>query len=200
MTPTQQCFDRANRSTKYATRALVILAVIFLILTIVGLAGCQNVGPKHSFDRGGATLDTPSPVTIDIHDNDKRGTATGVGPARWTSITEGEVQTFQTGTVPRDMWVKKAADGGVQFNLSSGTDVVAQDVKFDPATGAFSVGTFSTNASTPLQAHNEAYDRLVDYWKALAAEQKEAHIADLEAMKETAPQLANLILGIVSGL
>ncbi len=200
MTSTQQCFDRANRSTHYATRALVILAVIFLILTIFGLVGCQNVGPKHAFNRDGSKLETPSPVTLDIQDDDKRGTATGVGPARYTNISENAVETFQTGTVPRDMWVKKAADGTVQFNLSSGSDVVAQDVEFNPATGAFTVGTFSTNASTPLQAHNEAYDRLVSYWTALAAEQKEAHIADLEAMKETAPQLANLILGIVAGL
>ena len=62
---------------------------------------------------------------------------------------------------PRDMWVKKLRRTARDVQPSSGTDVVAQDVKFDPATGAFSVGTFSTNASTPLQAHNEAYDRLV---------------------------------------
>ena len=195
-----EMYAKANRSLSNATRWLYLLAALFLLLTIMSLTGCQNVGPKHTFDRGGATLDTPSPVTLDIADNDKRGTATGVGPARWTSITEGEVQTFQTGTVPRDMWVKKAADGAVQFNLASGTDVVAQDVKFDPATGAFSVGTFSTNASTPLQAHNEAYDRLVAYWTSLSEDQKQARLADVEALKVTAPELADLILGIVSGL
>lgn len=200
MTPTQQCFDRANRSTHYATRALVILAVIFLILTIFGLAGCQNVGPKHTFDRGGATLDTPSPVTLDIQDDDKRGTATGVGPARWTSITEGEVQTFQTGSTPRDMWVKKNPDGTLQFNLSSGTDVRAKGVEFDATTGSFKLGEMDLSASEPIRAGNEAYDRLVAYWTSLSADQKEAHLADVEALKVTAPELADLILGIVSGL
>lgn len=176
---------------KYAALVLIPMAM---------LGACQQIGPKHTFDRGGATLDTPSPVTLDIQDNDKRGTATGVGPARWTSITEGEVQTFQTGSTPRDMWVKKNPDGTVQFNLSSGTDVRAKGVEFDAATGSFKLGEMNLSASEPIRAGNEAYDRLVAYWTTLSKEQKEAHLADVEALKVTAPELADLILGIVAGL
>lgn len=173
---------------------------IVLIAGLATLTACQNVGPKHTFDRGGATLDTPSPVTLDIQDNDKRGTATGVGPARWTSITEGEVQTFQTGSTPRDMWVKKNPDGTLQFNLSSGTDVRAKGVEFDATTGSFKLGEMDLSASEPIRAGNEAYDRLVAYWTSLSADQKEARLADVEALKVTAPELADLILGIVAGL
>lgn len=198
---TNECFSPAFRGISTARRVVVAIAIVCALVTLAGALGaCQQVGPKHSFDRGGSTLDTPSPVTLDIQDDSKRGTATGVGPARWTSITEGEVQTFQTGTTPRDMWVRKTPDGAVQFNLSSGSDVVAQNVEFDAVTGTFKVGAFSTNASEPVRAGNEAYDRLVAYWTSLSDDQKAARLAEVEALKVTAPELADLILGIVTGL
>lgn len=164
------------------------------------MSGCQNVGPSAGFTREGAHLMTPSPVTLDIQDNDKRGTASGVGPARFTSITQNEVQTMQTGTTPRDLFFVKDKEGVVRFNLSSGTDIQAEGLDFDVTTGSFRVDKFGTSSSEPLRAGNEAYDRLVAYWAALSADQKEARLAEIEALKVTAPELADLILGIVTGL
>ena len=68
-----QSFARANRNAHIATRIMGVVALVFLLLTLIGIAsGCQNVGEqKHTFDRGGATIEKPSPVTLDIQDNDK---------------------------------------------------------------------------------------------------------------------------------
>jgi hypothetical protein len=174
---------------------------LLLLFCLVMLApGCQQVGPKNVIDRQTTSLESASPVTLQIEDADKKGVANGVGPARFTSITEGEVQTFQTGTTPRDLWVRKGTDGAVQVNLSSGTDIQAEGLEFDAGTGSFKVKRFGTSSSEPLRAGNEAYDRLVAYWTSLSQDQKEARLAEIDAMKVTAPELADLILGIVSGL
>jgi hypothetical protein len=176
--------------------------VILLALTagMIGMIGCQNVGPENTITRDNTTLRNGSPVTLQIEDADKKGIASGVGPARFTSITQDEVQTMQTGTTPRDLFLAKLPDGTIRFNLSSGTDIQAEGVTFDAAAGSFRVDRFGTSASEPLRAGNEAYDRLIVYWASLTEAQKQARLAEIEAMKVTAPELADLILGIVTGL
>jgi hypothetical protein len=170
------------------------------LLACVGMIGCQNVGPENTITRDNTTLRNGSPVTLQIEDHDKKGIASGVGPARFTSITQDEVQTMQTGTTPRDLFLAKLPDGTIRFNLSSGTDIQAEGVTFDAAAGSFRVDRFGTSASEPLRAGNEAYDRLVTYWVSLTDAQKQARLAEIEALKLTAPELADLILGIVTGL
>ena len=161
--------------------AWVVLLVVLLALTILS-TGCTRVGSKWSSDRDGRPIvENGSPVTLQIEDADKKGTANGIGPARFTSITEGEVQTMQTGTVPRDLWLK--LPNGAQFNLSSGTDIMAEGVTFNPATGAFSVKTFGTSASDPLKAHNEGLATWSQYLNHLASMSVEARKAELDAIK-----------------
>lgn len=177
------------------------IVLVCLALAVFSLLGaCQQIGPKSSIDRQQTTIEGGSPVTLQIEDADKKGIANGVGPARFTSITEGEVQTFQTGTTPRDLWVRKTPDGSLQFNLSSGTDVQAEGLEFDAGTGSFKVKRFGTSSSEPIRAGNEAYDRLVAYWTSLSQDQKEARLAEIDALKVTAPELADMLVSIFAGL
>jgi len=189
------------------TRVGPVIAFALMSTVTLGMAsfamlmsGCQNVGPENTITRDNTTLRNGSPVTLQIEDADKKGIASGVGPARFTSITQDEVQTMQTGTTPRDLFLAKLPDGTIRFNLSSGTDIQAEGVTFDAAAGSFRVDRFGTSASEPLRAGNEAYDRLIVYWASLTEAQKQARLAEIEAMKVTAPELADLILGIVTGL
>jgi hypothetical protein len=180
--------------------ALISTATLGMASLAMLMSGCQNVGPENTITRDNTTLRNGSPVTLQIEDADKKGIASGVGPARFTSITQDEVQTMQTGTTPRDLFLAKLPDGTIRFNLSSGTDIQAEGVEFDAAAGSFRVDRFGTSASEPLRAGNEAYDRLVTYWVNLTDAQKQARLAEIEALKLTAPELADLILGIVTGL
>lgn len=185
-----------------ASRLVIGLAMFAVGFLLVGFSpGCQSVDtPHNSFDRGGATLDNPSPVTLHIQDNDKVGTTSGVGPSRWTSITGDEIQTLQTGSTPRDFFLAILPDGTKKFNLSSGTDVVAKGVEINAATGDVKIAEFGTNASEPIRAHNEAFDKLVAYWTSLPQIQKDALVAEMDAAKVIAPTAANMIDAIVKAL
>lgn len=177
-----------------------VLAFVFLIILATWGIGCSPVGPRAKFTRADASIETPSPVTLDIADDDKRGTATGTGPARYTSITGAEVSTFQSGTTPRDLFVRLLPDGSRQINLSSGTDIIAEGVEFDAGSGSFKVRKFGTTSSEPLRAGNEAYDRLVTYWRALSADQREARIAEIRAVESIAPDVRDMLIALLTGL
>jgi hypothetical protein len=164
--------------------------------------GCgRRVGSTATFDSGGRpSFVNGSPVTLSIEDSEKRGFANGIGPARFTSITGEEVQTFQTGTTPRDLFLSRNPDGTIQFNLSSGTDVTAEGVKVDPSTGAVTIAKFGTSSSEPLRAGAEAYEALTKYWAARDEASKQAIIAELETVKATAPTAAGVIEKIIATL
>ncbi len=172
-------------------------AAIFIMLAGIAagqlLAGCQGIGPSVGITRSDTKLEAASPVTLQIEDADKKGTANGVGPARYTSITEDRVETMQTGTTPRDLWLRKLPDGTFQFNLSSGTDIQAEGLEFDPVTGGVRVAKFGTSASEPIRASNEAYDRLVEFWKSLTQAQRDALAAEMDTIKSVAPTAANVL-------
>lgn len=173
------------------------LALGSLIVFTLLAGGCQQVGPKGTYTRTAATVETPSPNTLNIQDNDKIGTANGVGPARYTSVTEGEIQTMSSGVTPRDLWYRKLADGTVQFNLSSGTDIEAEGVEIDPASGTFKVAKFGTSASKPLEALGQANAALAAYWTALSTDQRAARIAELEAASKAGDTFAPVILTLI---
>jgi len=188
----------ASPSSGFPLAALIglLLAATLLVL----LAGCQQVGPRSDITRATTTLENGSPVTLQIEDADKKGVASGVGPARYTSITQDEVQTFQTGTTPRDLFLVKQPDGTLRFNLSSGTDIQAEGLEFDAATGGFRVAKFGTSASEPLRAANEAYDRLVAWWKALSADQRAAFESQVRATEAIAPGAIDALFTFLTGL
>lgn len=171
------------RNTDEFTQWLVwTVLLVFAFAALLLAPGCTRVGSKWSSDRDGRPIvENGSPVTLQIEDADKKGTANGIGPARFTSITEGEVQTMQTGTIPRDLWLK--LPNGAQFNLSSGTDIYAEGVAFNPSTGSFNVKVFGTSASEPLRAHNEGLATWSAYLNHLASMSVEARKAELDAIK-----------------
>lgn len=192
---------REERTEGTVTALLVLLgAVICATISALVMTGCQPVGPKASITRDSTELASTSPVTLQIEDADKKGVASGIGPARYTSITGDEVQTFQTGTTPRDLWLELRPDGTRKLNLSSGTDIQIEGLTVDPESGAIAVAKFGTSSSDPIRAGNEAYDRLVAYWTSLSEAQKEARLAEIDALKVTAPEIAEFILKTISGL
>jgi hypothetical protein len=175
-------------------RSFFVSLISVAILCVCGFGCSQNdIGSNFGADaQGRPKLVNPSPVTLTIEDQDKRGVANGVGPARFTSITAEEVQTFQSGTTPRDLFVK--LPDGSQINLSSGTDINAEGLAFNPKTGEFKVAKFGTQASEPLRAGNEAYDRLVAYWQTRDEASKQAILAELQAI-EAGASVAGGVLG-----
>lgn len=170
----------------------------------IALSGCSMpnpVGGRVTQSAGDVALDSPGPNTLTIVDGAKSGSATGAGPARYTSITEGQVQTIQTGTVPRDLFVRVAPDGSKQFNLSTGTDIQAKGLKFDTLTGNLSIAEFSTLTSEPLRAANEGLDRVAKMMETLTPAQRDAQIRFWEVQEAAATGISkNIIAGILAGL
>lgn len=171
------------------------LSALLVCASFFGVAACQPVGPTASISRKKTDLASPSPVTLQIEDDAKKGVASGVGPAKYTFIGPDGIQSMQTGSTPRELWAKMA--NGTELQLSSGSDISIEGLTYDPATNALTVRKFGTSASEPLRAGNEAYDRLVSYWQTLSAEQRQARMADLEAIKAVTPTAANLISEVV---
>jgi hypothetical protein len=171
-------------------KSINVLTILSLVCLTGGCTNLNPIGNRITQKMDNTLVENGSPVTLTIADGAKSGTATGTGPARFTSITESEIQTIQTGTVPRDLWVKLLPDGTRQFNLSTGTDIRAKDVKVNPVTGEISIGEFSTIASEPLRAANEGLDRFIEIVKTLAPEQRQAIVAQLEAQRDAATGIA----------
>lgn len=179
----------------------VLVGCILLAAAILACGCGRRVGSTATYDSGGRpSFVNGSPVTLSIEDSEKRGFANGIGPARFTSITGAEVQTFQTGTTPRDLFLSRNPDGTIQFNLSSGTDVTAEGVKVNPNTGEVTIAKFGTSSSEPLRAGAEAYEVLVQYWQGRDQASKDAIIAELEAVKAVTPTAAGMIEKIVAAL
>lgn len=175
-------------------RHIVSFALASLAAAVLCTFGCAaKIGSQSDFDSTKSSITNGSPVVLDIRDADKSGTASGVGPARYTSITGDHVQTMQSGTIPRDVFATVNADGSIQFNLSSGSDISAKGVEFNPATKALKVAEFSTLTSEPLRAHNEAYDRLVAYWASRDEASKQAILAQLDTIKSISSDIVPLI-------
>lgn len=173
---------------------LGLLVGAMLLLALLPLAGCgqKDIGGAFSNDKAGrAQITNPSPVTLQIEDADKKGIANGPGPARFTSITADQVQTFQSGTTPRDMFLQ--LPDGTKLNLSSGTDIAVKGLDFNPKTGSIKVAEFGTNSSEPLRAGNEAYDRLVAYWNSRDEASKQAILAELQTVEAVAPVAAGVV-------
>ena len=174
------------------------------ILALACMAGCSMpnpVGGRVTQTAADVAIDSPGPNTLSIVDDVKSGSVSGAGPARYTSITGDHVQTIQTGTVPRDVFIKLNADGSKQFNLSTGTDIKAKGLKFDAKTGGFSIESFETIASEPLRANNEGLDRVVKIVQTLTPAQRDAQIRYWELQEAAATGISqNIIGGILAGL
>lgn len=178
------------------------LCLVVCAVAAALLGGCVGekqvaVGSSSDFDRDKSVVRNGGPVVLDIRDAAKSGTASGVGPARYTSIGPDSIETMQSGTVPRDLFVEIRPDGTVKTNLSSGTDIKAGSVKYDPVSKSFEVHDFATSTSEPLRAHAEAYDRLVAYWNSRDAASKEVLLKQLEVsgdvVKSVAPEFFALV-------
>lgn len=176
-------------------------ATILIVFALCGF-GCSipnPVGGSSTQTIDGSQIDAPSPVTLSIVDKNKAGTASGTGPARFTSVTGEGVQTLQTGTVPRDLFLQ--LPDGTKLNLSTGTDINAEGLKFNPQTGSFEVAKFSTVTSEPIRASNEGLDRLIQIINTLTPAQKEAQLAYFDSQAKVAEGITKAVLeAVIAGL
>jgi hypothetical protein len=172
-------------------------------MLIAGLSGCSaTVGDKAT--QAADKIDTVNrgPTSARMVDKD-RGTLAldGAGPGRYLYLDKDSVETQSTGSTNRSMFYDGATG---RFVLDSGSDVTAEGVEIRPngdgKLGLVKIEKFSTISSEPTRASNEAYDRLAEVWKARDEASKEAILAEIDALKITAPEIADAIIGLLSGL
>lgn len=167
------------------------------------LSGCSGtIGDKATQVADKIDTVNRGPTSVRMVDVE-RGTLSGdgVGPGRYTYLNENGVETQTTGITPRTMYWDGASK---RLVLDSGTDINAKGVEVrvngEGNIGLIKIDEFGTLASAPTRATNEAYDRLAEVWKARDEASKEAILAEIDALKITAPEIADAIIGLLSGL
>lgn len=179
--------------------------VTVLFLAAMLMAACVQTelapGTRATIGADGPRIDNASPNTLQFDagsaDVGERISSGGVGPASYTVTTDGESRSWRVSQASTEVSLLLNPDGRVSLNSSSGKDVTAkaESVNFDPATRKIAMKNvqFGTDASTPIRAQNEAYDRLVTYWTALSADQRAAVLAQLETQGEIGKTLGDLL-------
>ncbi|MBY0261916.1 MAG: hypothetical protein K2Q20_06210 [Phycisphaerales bacterium] len=185
-----------------ASSLLVGLAMFAYAFMAGLLGGCQVESnmPRSTFDQGGATVNSPSPVILDSTDSSGRITSAGVGPSSFTSITADQIQTFRNGSVPRDIFFRKGADGTWQIGASAGDKVSASNVEIDPNNAVLKIGSIIADTAEPVRAQNEAFKDLVPNWNKLSDDNKAKFISEMETIKAAYPTMESIVSGIIKGL
>ena len=192
-------FIRFGHKARWAS---VFAVVLMTACCLCGLGGCQVESnmPHSSFDRGGSTLNTPSPVVLDSTDDSGRITSAGVGPSSFTSITADQIQTFRNGSVPRDIFFRKTPDGAWQIGASAGDNVSASGVEIDPNNAVLKIATLNADTADPVRAQNEAFKDLVPNWNKLSDDNKAKFISEMETIQKAYPVTESIVSGIIKGL
>ncbi|MCK6475293.1 MAG: hypothetical protein L6Q35_00505 [Phycisphaerales bacterium] len=187
-----------------ATRAifprLYLLGLIIATLALGAVPGCQQVGPRAQQTAEAIDEATPGPSQTRMVDVE-RGTltTTGTGPTSWKRLDADGVETVGTGVAPRTLYWDSATK---RFVFDSGTDISAEDVRVDVFRDrtTIDIGRFATLTSEPTRAVNEAYADLETYWRSLTQAQKDARIAELEAMKAAGDAFAGVLLPLLRSI
>lgn len=199
------------RSSTRCAFAFLLLALQVFTLALSGCAPNKaTVGPSLVESTDGAReLRNISPATVMVKDSNGE-TLTGTGPTSGGYILADSDQSrwFYNGGVPVNTFVRRGVDGQVTFSMGSGKDTIieAAELTFDPASGAMKAKglKLSSNASEPMRAQNEAWDRLADYLKSLSSEQRQALEASLaaqvEATKVAAPVVSTALQAVLTAI
>lgn len=159
-------------------------------LAMFGVA-CTPIGNRVASNATRTDVRTGTPNTLTMTDADGQWTANSVGPSGWTAIDQDGIERFHQGSTPRELFYDR--DTG-RLVLSSGTDIMAKGITIDPAAGMVQVQEFSTLASEPIRAQNEAFGLLSQWWGQLTQAQKDAHIADAQAAQALGDTFAPVLL------
>lgn len=173
-------------------KKIIIVAGLFAMY-LLGVGCAQTTiapGTRAQIDGGTGRVENSSPITLGgVFESDGRETlqSTGTGPAGYAVVTDQEARWWGVNQTQRTLYTRRLPDGTLIGNVASGTDITvkADAAKVDPKTGVIDLKGFAltTTASEPTRASNEAYDRLVAYWTALSADQRQVIVAQLEAQK-----------------
>lgn len=176
------------------TRLLALLALaIYAAVAAVTLGGCAAVGPTATQNAAGqrtanSPLDTTN-MTV-TPEGVSTFSATARGPVTEALVDDAGIESRTTGIVPRRIiWTRD----GQRLSIDSGSDIQAEGVEIDPATGSIKVARFSTSASEPLRALNEAIADFAPVWMKFSEDEKQRFLAAMEAVKATAPGLFEIL-------
>lgn len=182
-------------------RPFIVALVLFA--SVLAFPGCTaTVGDRAKQDAVSVDTVNRGPTSARMIDNE-RGSLTldGAGPGRYTHLTGEGVETQSTGITPRTL-VYDAATG--RLVLDSGSDMRAKNVEVRPdgdgRLGLIKIGEFSTISSEPTRAANEAYDRLAEVWLARDQASRDVLLAELEAIRDIAPDVVDALSAILLGL
>ena len=134
----------------------LILICVMAGVGMIGVGGCQAVGPVRTVGTV-QTSNDPLNASSVVEGTDELGNPTIAwndstnGPVSTVKQTESENLVRKTGQVTREISFR---DGQRTLLISAGSDLSAEGVTIDPASGVLTVGRFSTSSSEPIRALN----------------------------------------------
>lgn len=162
----------------------------FLLCVVAGtLCGCGTVGTDASLKPGIVSTGTQAPHTSQVVDADKSGIATGAGPTAVTLATPGSLNQIEAGVPSRKVIFQRP--DGTALMVASPSDLTAEAVTFDAATGSLSIGKFGTSVSAPIVALQPA---TIEFIKA----NKEALIAQIQAATDIADSAKGVLIELIT--
>ena len=176
---------------------------LIAVLCIAFALGCSStVGNTSGQTADKITDANGGPTAVDMIDLERGSLKVkGAGPGRHLLLTDESIETQSVGSTNRSLFYD-AKTG--RLVLDSGSDITAEAVEVRPdgdgRLGLIKIGRFTTSSSEPTRASNEAYDRLAAVWQARDQASKEALLAEIEALKITAPEVASALLTFLGGL
>lgn len=174
----------------------LLCLVVCFCCPVSCMVSCQGVGPSSEQKADQITDQTYGPAQTKMVDTE-RGTisTTGTGATAWKRVDAQGVETISSGQVQRTLYWD-----GEKLVLDSGTDITATGVEIvkRPDGGiSIKMASAGTSASEPLRASNEAYDRLEELWRSYSADQRDALIAQLQAMEQAGEVVAGGLVQVL---
>lgn len=165
-----------------------------ILVACAALAGCGTAGTDAMLAPGRVSTGTQSPHSSQIVDADKAGIATGAGPTAVTLATPGSLNQIEAGVPSRKVIFQRP--DGTALMVSSPSDLAAEAVTFDAATGSLSIGKFGTSVSAPITALQPATVEFIKANRDVLIEQVKAATTISESAKGA---LIEIIAKIATG-
>jgi hypothetical protein len=167
------------------------------LATLLGAAGCSTIGQDIAQDAETIGQRNTSPNTLTQVDAEGTWAVNSAGPVRQTTLSaDGQLSTLGGGVAARELIIPVE---GAPVLLRSDSDIGLKIGKLNsPATGKTIAENveLSTMTSAPTLAANDALRALTEYWTTRDAAQRDRDRAAIEALRDSAPGLYNVLLRV----
>jgi hypothetical protein len=175
----------------------ILLVALVGVVALLGVTGCQHVGPALAADASKLDDRTAGAARTGMLDKDGNWFASGAQMSGTTRVDGAGIDRTNGGVADSLFY-----HNGEAIAIASNADLKILASKFYTPDGQLiaDIGELSRGSSDPTRASNEALDRMDSIIKTLAPAQLEALKAQLQAVEGVAQVGAQAVLAYLTGL